>query len=174
MMGDHPRKPAGPQVRQRDRAGDAPDGEVRQPGVDELTGADQVADDLLNGRVAVEISDMATPVRALVARHEEAFAERLVAAAAEASAAAAAVVAAVAAAEVGAFDLCALGRRLAVLFEGAAALSRSMNATRPFSDARGAAETLLDVALFADARRAAEALLGRGAALTCGNAIAAS
>ncbi|MFF3403007.1 TetR/AcrR family transcriptional regulator [Streptomyces sp. NPDC002659] len=67
----------------------------------------------------------------LAQRHKQAFRDRLVATAAEA----------------GAADPEALGRQLAVLFEGANALAASCNDAEAFSDARRAAETLLDAAL---------------------------
>lgn len=51
------------------------------------------------------------------------------------------------AAEAGAADPETLGRQLAVLFEGANALAASSNDAQAFTDARQAAETLLDVAL---------------------------
>jgi hypothetical protein len=51
------------------------------------------------------------------------------------------------AAEAGAVDPETLGRQLAVLFEGANALAASSNDAQAFTDARQAAETLLDVAL---------------------------
>lgn len=80
---------------------------------------------------AVEVCDIGTPVRALVAEHKEAFTERLVATAAEA----------------GASDPRALGRRLSVVFEGVTALATSTNSIRVFDDARDTAEMLLDAAL---------------------------
>ncbi|MER6254175.1 hypothetical protein ABT224_22745 [Streptomyces sp. NPDC001584] len=51
------------------------------------------------------------------------------------------------AAEAGAADPEALGRQLAVLFEGANALAASCNDARVFSDAGQAAQTLVDIAL---------------------------
>ncbi|MER6200571.1 hypothetical protein ABT234_24795 [Streptomyces sp. NPDC001586] len=51
------------------------------------------------------------------------------------------------AAEAGAVDPDALGRQLAVLFEGANALAASCNDAQVFTDARQAARTLLDIAL---------------------------
>jgi AcrR family transcriptional regulator len=80
---------------------------------------------------AVEVCDIGTPVRALVAEHKVAFTERLVATAAEA----------------GASDPRALGRRLSVVFEGVTALATSTNSIRVFDDARDTAELLLDAAL---------------------------
>ncbi|MEV7443918.1 helix-turn-helix domain-containing protein [Streptomyces sp. NPDC091204] len=70
-------------------------------------------------------------VARLAQRHKQAFRDRVVATAAEA----------------GASDPQALGRQLAVIFEGANALAASCNDNRVFSDARQAAEALLDVAL---------------------------
>ncbi|MFB6808492.1 TetR/AcrR family transcriptional regulator [Streptomyces sp. NPDC056387] len=70
-------------------------------------------------------------VARLAQRHKQAFRERLVATAAEA----------------GAADPDALGRQLAVLFEGANALAASCNDIQVFTDARQAARTLLDAAL---------------------------
>jgi hypothetical protein len=67
----------------------------------------------------------------LAQRHKQDFRDRLVATAAEA----------------GAADPETLGRQLAVLFEGANALAASSNDAQAFTDARQAAETLLDVAL---------------------------
>ncbi|MFF2785557.1 TetR/AcrR family transcriptional regulator [Streptomyces sp. NPDC058049] len=67
----------------------------------------------------------------LAERHKQAFRDRLVATAAEA----------------GAADPAALGRQLAVIFEGANALAASCNDAQVFTDARRAAKTLLDVAL---------------------------
>nr|WSY48923.1 TetR/AcrR family transcriptional regulator [Streptomyces sp. NBC_00886] len=67
----------------------------------------------------------------LAQRHKQAFRDRLVATAAEA----------------GAADPEPLGRQLAVLFEGANALAASSDDAEAFTDARRAAETLLDVAL---------------------------
>ncbi|MER6316830.1 hypothetical protein ABT237_24155 [Streptomyces sp. NPDC001581] len=51
------------------------------------------------------------------------------------------------AAEAGAADPEALGRQLAVIFEGANALAASCNDNQVFSDARRAAKTLLAAAL---------------------------
>lgn len=70
-------------------------------------------------------------VARLTERHKQAFRDRLVATAAEA----------------GAADPEALGRQLAVIFEGANALAASCNDVRVFADARRAAKTLLDIAL---------------------------
>lgn len=70
-------------------------------------------------------------VARLAERHKQAFRDRLVNTAAEA----------------GAADPEALGRQLAVIFEGANALAASCNEAQAFTDARRAAETLLDIAL---------------------------
>jgi AcrR family transcriptional regulator len=70
-------------------------------------------------------------VARLAQRHKQAFRDRLVATAAEA----------------GAADPQSLGRQLAVIFEGANALSASLNDAEAFTDARRAARTLLDAAL---------------------------
>ncbi|MFD0149437.1 TetR/AcrR family transcriptional regulator [Streptomyces sp. NPDC055721] len=70
-------------------------------------------------------------VARLAQRHKQAFRDRLVATASEA----------------GAADPDALGRQLAVLFEGANALAASCNDAQVFTDARQAAQTLLDIAL---------------------------
>ncbi|GAA0659740.1 TetR/AcrR family transcriptional regulator [Kitasatospora atroaurantiaca] len=67
----------------------------------------------------------------LAQRHKQAFRDRLVATAAEA----------------GAADPESLGRQIAVIFEGANALAASCNDAQVFTDARRAAEILLDVAL---------------------------
>ena len=50
------------------------------------------------------------------------------------------------AAEAGALDPRALGRQLAVLFEGATALATSLNDPSPVKDAREAAAALIDAA----------------------------
>jgi AcrR family transcriptional regulator len=80
--------------------------------------------------VAVELSDAASPARVLVADHKHAFARRLTTLAAEA----------------GAADPESLGRQLAVLFEGATALSTSLNSPAPYAAAHTAAATLIDAA----------------------------
>ncbi|WP_405680973.1 hypothetical protein OG239_02220 [Streptomyces sp. NBC_00868] len=72
-------------------------------------------------------------VARLAQRHKHAFRDRLAATAAEA----------------GATDPEALGRQLAVIFEGANALAASCNDAQAFTDARRAAKTLLDIALSA-------------------------
>ena len=70
-------------------------------------------------------------VAQLVKQHKRAFLDRLISTAGEA----------------GASDPVSLGRQLAVVFEGAAALSASFNATQVVPDARRAAETLIQVAI---------------------------
>ncbi|TWP53993.1 TetR/AcrR family transcriptional regulator [Lentzea tibetensis] len=80
---------------------------------------------------AVEGAGELPQVARVVERHKRAFRDRLVATAAEA----------------GAADPMALGRQLAVIFEGANALSASVNDTEVITDARRAAATLIDVAL---------------------------
>ncbi|MER6253418.1 helix-turn-helix domain-containing protein [Streptomyces sp. NPDC001584] len=70
-------------------------------------------------------------VARLAERHKQAFRDRLVTTAAEA----------------GAADPEALGRQLAVIFEGANALAASCNDAQVFTDARRAAKALLDLAL---------------------------
>jgi AcrR family transcriptional regulator len=70
-------------------------------------------------------------VASLAQQHKHAFRDRLV----------------VTAAEAGAADPENLGRQLAVLYEGANALSASSNDAEAFADARRAAKTLLDIAL---------------------------
>ncbi len=77
------------------------------------------------------MSDTAAPARTLVASHKRAFAQRIADVAAEA----------------GARDPEGLGRRLAVLAEGATSLSTALNSPAPFDDARAAAEALIDGAL---------------------------
>jgi AcrR family transcriptional regulator len=77
---------------------------------------------------AVETAGTMPEAAALIERHKREFAGRLIATAAEA----------------GAHEPETLGRQLAVLFEGARALSTSLNDTRPLQDARELAETLID------------------------------
>ncbi|MFF3677564.1 TetR/AcrR family transcriptional regulator [Streptomyces sp. NPDC002120] len=79
----------------------------------------------------IESAGQLAAVTRLAERHKQAFRDRLVATAAEA----------------GAADPQALGRQLAVIFEGANALAASCNDAQVFTDARRAAKTLLDVAL---------------------------
>ena len=68
--------------------------------------------------------------KALVERHKREFTARLVKTTAEA----------------GARDPETLGRQLAVLFEGARALSTSLNDRQPYQDVRELAETLINQA----------------------------
>lgn len=77
---------------------------------------------------AVEAAGQMPNVRRIVRDHKSDFTARLIQTAAEANAA----------------DPAALGRELAVLFEGAAALATSMNDITPLHDARVAAERLID------------------------------
>lgn len=80
---------------------------------------------------AVEGAGELPAVADLAQRHKQAFRDHLVATAAEA----------------GAVAPESLGRQIAVLFEGANALAASCNDTQVFTDARRAAETLLNAAL---------------------------
>jgi AcrR family transcriptional regulator len=80
---------------------------------------------------AIEVPDTTTTARALIAEHKQAFADRLVDLATEA----------------GATEPATLGRQLAVLFEGAVALSVSLRSPTPFADARTVAVTLLNNAI---------------------------
>ncbi|MEV8607150.1 TetR/AcrR family transcriptional regulator [Amycolatopsis sp. NPDC051373] len=77
---------------------------------------------------AVEAAGTMPEAAAVVERHKRELAARLIATATEA----------------GAHDPETLGRRLAVLFEGARALSTSLNDPRPFEDAEAFARTLID------------------------------
>ncbi|MFE0455161.1 TetR/AcrR family transcriptional regulator [Streptomyces sp. NPDC058914] len=79
---------------------------------------------------AVEAAGTMPEAAALVERHKREFTERLIKTAAEA----------------GAHEPETLGRQLAVLFEGANALSTSLNDTLPYQDARELARTLIDQA----------------------------
>jgi AcrR family transcriptional regulator len=79
---------------------------------------------------AVEAAGTMPEAAALVERHKREFTARLIETAAEA----------------GAHEPETLGRQLAVLFEGARALSTSLNDTLPFHDARELAETLINQA----------------------------
>jgi AcrR family transcriptional regulator len=79
---------------------------------------------------AVEAAGTMPEAAALVERHKREFTARLVKTAAEA----------------GAHEPETLGRQLAVLFEGARALSTSLNDRLPFHDARELAATLIDQA----------------------------
>ena len=67
----------------------------------------------------------------LIKQHKQAFMDRLISTAVAA----------------GAADPVSLGRQLAVVYEGAAALSASSNTTQVVPDARRAAETLIQAAL---------------------------
>jgi AcrR family transcriptional regulator len=80
---------------------------------------------------AVEAAGDIPEVAHLVERHKQAFRDRLIETAATA----------------GATDPHNLGRQLAVLYEGATALSTSCNDTSVIADARHAAATLIDAAL---------------------------
>ena len=80
---------------------------------------------------AVESAGNLPEVGEVVAEHKRAFTRRLVETAAEA----------------GAADPEELGRRLAVLFEGATALATSLDDRTPVRDARGIAEVLVDAAI---------------------------
>ncbi|MER6064541.1 TetR/AcrR family transcriptional regulator [Streptomyces sp. NPDC001792] len=77
---------------------------------------------------AVETAGTMPEAAALVERHKREFTARLIKTAAEA----------------GARDPETLGRQLAVLFEGARALSTSLNDRHPYQDARELAETLIN------------------------------
>jgi AcrR family transcriptional regulator len=83
---------------------------------------------------AVETAGALPAVQAEVVRHKQEFTARLIATARDA----------------GARDPASLGRQLAVLFEGATALSTSLNDSGPAGDARAAAVTLIDAAMPAD------------------------
>jgi hypothetical protein len=80
---------------------------------------------------AVDAAGEMPHVAQLVKQHKQAFLDRLISTAVEA----------------GAPDPVSLGRQLAVVYEGAAALSASSNTTQVVPDARRAAETLIQVAL---------------------------
>ncbi|MCM3922519.1 TetR/AcrR family transcriptional regulator [Frankia sp. AiPs1] len=80
---------------------------------------------------AVETAGTVPAVERAVIRHKAAF-TRLLAETAQAA---------------GAPDPAALGRQLAVLFEGATALATSLNDPAPLADARAAAAALIDTAL---------------------------
>ncbi|MGH3641598.1 MAG: TetR/AcrR family transcriptional regulator [Mycobacterium sp.] len=96
---------------------------------------DGTASDRLRGcafhNAAVEAPGTMPNVEGVVHAHKRAFIERLVTVAAEA----------------GARDPRRLANQIAVVFEGAAALSTSLNDVAPFAAARSAAETLIDDAL---------------------------
>jgi AcrR family transcriptional regulator len=80
---------------------------------------------------AVETAGGLPAVHEAVIRHKQAFTQRLIDTTRQA----------------GAADPETLGRQLAVLFEGAAALATSMNDPRPVRDAHEAAVTLIDAAI---------------------------
>lgn len=80
---------------------------------------------------AVEAAGVMPDAAALVARHKRELTANLIATAQAA----------------GADDPEGLGRRLAVLFEGARALATSLNDARPFQDARDLAVTLINDAI---------------------------
>jgi len=80
---------------------------------------------------AVEAAGEMPEVARLTEQHKQAFRDRLAAVAAEA----------------GAADATALGRQLAVIYEGATALAASCNDPHVAGDARAAAATLLKAAL---------------------------
>jgi AcrR family transcriptional regulator len=80
---------------------------------------------------AVEAAGEMPEVARVIEQHKQAFADRL----------------AVVAAEAGAADATALGRQLAVIYEGATALAASRNDPHVADDARAAAATLLTAAL---------------------------
>ena len=80
---------------------------------------------------AVDAAGEMPHVAQLVKQHKQAFLDRLISTAVEA----------------GAADPVSLGRQLAVVYEGAAALSASSNTTQVVPDARRAAETLIQAAL---------------------------
>ncbi len=86
---------------------------------------------------AVEGAGELPDVADLARRHKQAFRDRLIATAAEA----------------GAADPGSLGRRLAVIYEGAYALAASCNDTEAFADARLVARALLNAALSAQPGR---------------------
>jgi len=97
--------------------------------------AEPTGDGLVRGcafhNAAVESAGNLPEVGEVVAEHKRAFTRRLVETAAEA----------------GAADPEELGRRLAVLFEGATALATSLDDRTPVRDARGIAEVLVDAAI---------------------------
>jgi AcrR family transcriptional regulator len=86
---------------------------------------------------AVEIADQQHPARAVVAAHKAAFLALLTETAAEA----------------GAADPVLLGHQLAVVFEGATALSTSLGSLDPIDHARSIADMLIDAAIDQAARR---------------------
>lgn len=124
---------------------DTPMASEQQLGRDDLTASERLlaifdpleSDDapLLRGcpfhNAAVDSAGEIPHVAQLVKQHKQAFLDRLISTAGEA----------------GAPDPVSLGRQLAVVFEGAAALSASTNSAQVVPDARHAAETLIQVAL---------------------------
>ncbi|MCZ0983275.1 TetR/AcrR family transcriptional regulator [Streptomyces diastatochromogenes] len=100
-----------------------------------FTPAEEDPPDLIRGcpfhNAVIEGAGELPEIARLTQRHKQAFRDRLVATAAEA----------------GAADPEALGRQLAVIFEGANALAASCNDQQAFVDAHRAAETLVDAAL---------------------------
>jgi AcrR family transcriptional regulator len=86
---------------------------------------------------AVEIADQQHPARAVVAAHKAAFLARLTETAAEA----------------GAADPVLLGHQLAVVFEGATALSTSLGSLEPIDHAGSIADLLITGAIDPPARR---------------------
>ena len=124
---------------------DTPIASEQQLGRDDLTASERLlaifdpleSDDatILRGcpfhNAAVDAAGEMPHVAQLVKQHKQAFLDRLISTAAEA----------------GAPDPISLGRRLAVVYEGAAALSASSNTTQVIPDARRAAETLIQAAL---------------------------
>lgn len=81
--------------------------------------------------VAVEAAEGMADVQSIVHKHKRDFIDRLGRTAAEA----------------GAADPITLGRQLAVLLEGASALTTTLNDPTPMRDARAAAELLIDAAV---------------------------
>ncbi|MFC4592460.1 TetR family transcriptional regulator C-terminal domain-containing protein [Sphaerisporangium corydalis] len=80
---------------------------------------------------SVEVADLDSRVRVLAAEHKRDFARRLTDVAAQA----------------GAADPEALAEQLAVLFDGATALSTTLNHGGPFAAAASAATILIDAAI---------------------------
>ena len=124
---------------------DTPIASEQQLGRDDITASERLlaifdpleSDDatVLRGcpfhNAAVDAAGEMPHVAQLVKQHKQAFLDRLISTAAEA----------------GAPDPISLGRQLAVVYEGAAALSASSNTTQVIPDAHRAAETLIQVAL---------------------------
>jgi AcrR family transcriptional regulator len=123
---------------------DTPIASEQQLGRDDLTASERLlaifdpleSDDatVLRGcpfhNAAVDAAGEMPHVAQLVKQHKQAFLDRLINTALEA----------------GAPNPVSLGRQLAVVYEGAAALSASSNTTQVVPDARRAAETLIQVA----------------------------